>query len=129
VQGELQASAEAGAVDRGNCRKGERANPAEQLVAGAAGLEGGFPCRHPRELVDIRARAEHERLARQHHRDPAARFELGGHLCGRCQRGAAENRRLRPVLAVVDRDERERAGRRVGALEVEDRVRHRGLIP
>ena len=103
---------------------GERANPAEQLVARAGPRQGGFGGRHLRELVDVGADAEHERLARHDHRRPVARLELVDQRHRRLERGTSERRRLAVVLAVVDGDERDRPDGRVDAIQMEDGVRH-----
>ena len=64
-----------------------------------------------RELVDVRAGAEDERLAGDDERGPVAALELVDSALERLERGAAEDGRLRVVLAVVDRDERDRPDR------------------
>ena len=58
--------------------------------------------------VDVGAGGEDERLAGEHERRPVALLELGEHALERLERRAAEDGRLRVVLAVVDRHERER---------------------
>ena len=123
VQRELEAAAEARAVDRRDRREGQRPDAQEELVAGAAALAGRLR-RDLRELVDVRPGAEPERLAREDGRHPVARLELREQRLPGLERRAAERRRLRPVLAVVDRDEREPSGLRLHGPEVEDGVRH-----
>src|SRR5439155_5948482 len=86
--------------------------PSEQLVPGAASLAralGG----DPGKLRDVRAGGEEERLAGDHRCGKVTAFELRERTVERGHRGLAEERRLRVVLAVVDRDERDvaRAGK------------------
>ena len=123
VQCELEATAEARAVDRRHRREGQRPDAEEELVAGAAALAGRFG-RDLRERVDVRPGAEPERLAREDRRYPVAVFQLREQRLPGLERRAAERRRLRPVLAVVDRDERESARFRLHGPEMEDGVRH-----
>ena len=78
--------------------------------------------RMPRELVDVGADAEDERLAGDDHRRPVAGLELVDHAHRGLERGAAERRRLGVVLAVVDGDERDRPDARLDAVQREERV-------
>ena len=124
VERELEPTAEAGPVDRGDGGKRQPGNPRKEHVAGPAAL--GCDLRRDRgELVDVGAGAEPERLASEDRGDPVAALELGEQSLGRRERGPAERGRLRPVLAVVDRDERERPCRGVHRAQVEDGVSHR----
>ncbi len=124
VERELETAAEAGAVDRGDGGVRQRADPGEEVVARARALARLVARRDPRELVHVGADAEDERLARQHHRRPVAGLELVDHRHRRLERGATEGRRLAVVLAVVDRDQRDRAGAGLDPVQLEDRVRH-----
>ena len=111
VKRELDAAAETGAVDRGNGRKRQRAEPAEELVACAASFARTLGC-DARELRDVRAGGEEERLAGDHGCGEVALLELRQRSVEGLHRGFAEERRLGVVLAVVDRDERDVAGAR-----------------
>ncbi len=124
VKRDLDAAAEARAVDRGDRRERERADAAEEVVPRAAALDRLLARGDLRELVDVRARAEDEGLSGQHHRDPAAGLELADNAGGGLESAAAEDRRFRPVLAVVHRHERERACLGLDAVQEEGRVRH-----
>jgi hypothetical protein len=80
--------------------------------------------RRVRKLGDVGSRGEYERLAGQDERRPVALLELREQALERVQRGPAEERRLRMILAVVDRDERQRAGvSEIDSLELELGVR------
>jgi len=118
VQRELEPAPEARAVDGGHSRKRERANAREELVAGADALAGVLD---PAELVDVGPHAEHERLAREYGCAPVSALEVLDHGDCRLERGAAEGRRRAVVLAVVDRDDRDRAR----AVQLENRVSQR----
>ena len=72
MQGELEAAAESGAVDGGHGRKRQGTDSSEELVAGTRSLERSLGRRDLRELVDVCADAEDERLAGEHHRRPVA---------------------------------------------------------
>ena len=111
VERELEAAAEARAVDRRHRRERQRADARKQLVAGARPLERLLRRPNLRELVDVGADAEDERLAGEHRRGPVAALELVDDGDRRLERGAAERRRRPVVLAVVDRDERDRPAR------------------
>src|SRR5205085_10018259 len=119
MKGELEPAAEAGAVDRGHGRKGQGREAAEEVVAGTAPLAGELGGRAV-ELVQVGAGGEDERLPRDDERREVAALELTEHAAERRERGAAEERRLRMVLAVVDRDERDVARAR----QLELGVRH-----
>ena len=110
MQRELETAAERRAVDRGDGRKRQRANAAEQSVPGANAVERVLRRADLCELVDVGSDAEDERLAGEDGRAPVAVLELVEHRDRGLERGAAERRRLAVVLAVVDRDERNRAG-------------------
>src|SRR5262249_7637909 len=109
VQGELHAAAETGAVDGGEGGVGQGPNAPEQLMPDPAALARRLGLGEPRELLEICARGEDVRLARDHERGPVAGLELIEDACQRIERGAPDKRRLRVVGAVVDRHERERA--------------------
>jgi hypothetical protein len=69
VERDLDAAAEASAVDRSQRGEREVAKPEEELVPGA----GAFSCllgRDVREHVEVGPRREHEGLARQHEARP-----------------------------------------------------------
>ena len=120
VERELDAAAETGAVDRGDGGKRQRAQAAEKLVSGACALDRAL-AGDVRELGDVGAGGEEERLARDHGRAEVAALELAQRALERPERRLAEERRLRPVCAVVDRHERDVAGAR--DLELSDRRR------
>ena len=63
--------------------------------------------RHVRKLVDVGADRKALRLAGQHEAGPLLRLEVVERPAERLERMSAERARLRPVLAVVDRDDRE----------------------
>src|SRR5256885_1807363 len=84
----------------------DSANARERLVPCANALARTLDAA---ELVDVGADAEHERLPREHRSAPVAGLELLENGDGRVERGPAERRRHVVVLAVVDRDERDRA--------------------
>jgi hypothetical protein len=108
---ELDAAAEAGAVDRRDRRERQGPDAPEELVSRATALERQL-ARRAGELGHVRARSEDEGLARDHERRPVAVFELGQQPLQGLERGAPEEGRLRVVLAVVDRDERDVSGAR-----------------
>ncbi len=118
VERELEAASERGAVDRRERRERQLAQPPEELVPGGGALPGALGG-DPRELRDVGARGEDERLARDEQPAPVARPRAAEHVAERPQRRLAERVRLAPVGAVVDRDERDRPDARVEALEVE----------
>src|SRR5207253_8652319 len=120
MERELEAAAEACAVDRGHGRKRQGGEAAEEFVARATPLAGELSARAV-ELVQVGAGGEDERLPRQDERREVAALELVEHAVERGECGAAQERRLRVILAVVDRDERDVAGAR----ELELGVRHR----
>ncbi len=126
VQRKLEAAAEARAVDRRHGRKRQGADAEEKLVAGAAALGRRFRC-DLRELVDVGAGAKPERLAREDGCHPVAVLQLGEQRLPGLQRRAAERGRLCPVLAVVDRDEREPSRLCLHLPQVKNGVRHRFL--
>src|SRR5207244_1008607 len=74
-----------------------------------------------RELVDVRARGEEERLPRHDRGREVTALELLDHGFERTHRRLAEERGLRVVRAVVDRDESDVA--RTGEAELSDRHR------
>jgi hypothetical protein len=125
VQRELDPASETGTVDRGDGRVRQRADPAEELVAGAASLDRELPGR-ARKLGDVGPGCEDERLARDDERRPGALLQLGQEPLQRFERGAAEEGRLGVVLAVVDRDERDRVTFCLDARELELGVSQRG---
>ena len=108
VERELDAAAEAGAVDRGDGRIRQRSDTSEELVAGAASLARGLSRRPPRKLVDVGASGEEVRLARDHERGPVVGFEFVEDPRERLERGPAEDGWPRVVGVVVDRDQRHR---------------------
>ena len=118
VQGDLDAAADGGSVDRRDRHEREVADAAEELVprltAEACSLRGDLA-----ELADVGADGEDERLPGQQHPSPVARPELVEHALERPQCGLPERVRLLPVLAVVHRHERDRADARVDALQLE----------
>ena len=118
VQGELDATAETCAVDRRDGRERQRAQAPEQLVSRTCAFDRTVTC-DVRELGDVGACREEERLAGDHRRAVVRAFELSQQPVERLERLLAEERRLRPVLAVVDRDERDVA--RTRELELSDR--------
>ncbi len=118
VQRELEPAAETRAVDGGDRRERQRADAREHLVPCADALARVLDAA---ELVDVGADAEHERLAGEDCRRPVALLELLDDGDGGLERGAAERRRDAVVLAVVDRDERDRAG----PVQLEDGVSQR----
>src|SRR5581483_6184463 len=71
--------------------------------AGARGVRRGVL----RELGDVGPRREDEGLAREDERAPLLRLDLVEQALERLERSPAERRRLRPVLTVPDRDERD----------------------
>ena len=118
MEGELEAAAERGAVDRRERGERQLAQPPEQGVPGGSSLPGALG-RDPGELRDVGARGEDERLARHEEPAPVARPEPAEHVLERPQRGLAERVRLAPVGAVVDRHERDGADARRELLQVE----------
>ena len=118
VEGELEAASEGGAVDRRQGGERQLAEAPEQLVTGGGSLPRAL-CGDPRELRDVRARGEDERLARHEEPAPVARPETAEDVLERPQRRLAERVRLAPVGAVVDRHERDRADARHELLQVE----------
>jgi hypothetical protein len=107
VQRQFDAAPETGAVDRRQGRKRQGADPSEEHVAGAAAGDRLLPRPDARELVQVGAGGENERLPGHHERHPLARLELVEHARARLEGAAPEDRRLRVVLSVVDRDERD----------------------
>ena len=75
MEREFDAAPQAGAVDRGHRGKLERGEAGEQLVPCAAALARQLR-RHVRELVDVGAGAEDERLARQDEGYPFAGIDV-----------------------------------------------------
>ena len=118
VQRQLDSAAEAGAVDRGDSRERQRAESPEQLVSCPRALDRALG-RDVRELGDVRARREDERLAGDDCSAEIPALELSEQTIERLERVLPEEGRLRPVLAVVDRHEREVA--RARELELSDR--------
>ena len=118
VQRQLDTTTEAGAVDCRNGRERQRTQPAEQLVSRARTLARALG-RDVRKLGDVCARRKDERLARDDRGAEVSAFELTEQAVERLERVLPEERRLRPVLAVVDRHEREVACPR--ELELSDR--------
>ncbi len=109
VERDLEAAPEGGAVDRGERREGQVANRPEGIVPSLRGGAGELRRRHLRELRQVGAGSEDERLARENEPAPASALEPRHELAERLERSAAEDVRLLPVLAVVHRHERERA--------------------
>jgi hypothetical protein len=120
VQWSAPGPAERRAVDRRDGGERQRADAAEEPVTGTCALECVLGGADLRELVDVGADAEDERLPREYRGRPVAVLELGEHLHCRLERRPSECRGLAVVLAVVDRDERDRAG----AVQLEDGVAH-----
>ena len=75
--------------------------------------------RHLWELGQVGPGREDERLAGEHEADEIAVVEAGEEIVQRGKRGAAEDVRLLPVLAVVHRHERDRTDARRNGLEEE----------
>ena len=115
---ELHAAAQTGAVDRCDGRKGQHAQAAEQPVPDACAFDSAL-AGDPGKLGDVGAGREEERLAGDDRRREVTTLELVQDPFERFERPLAEERRLRPVLAVVDRHQRDVA--RAGELEVSDR--------
>ena len=113
VERDLEAAAEGGAVDRGKRRVGEVANRPERVVPRLRGGARRARVSTSRELGQVGAGGEDERLAGEDEPAPASVAQPRHELAERLERGAAEDVRLLPVLAVVHRHERERpdAGR------------------
>ena len=128
MQCDFDAAAEAGAVDRGHRRVRERADAPEELVARPAALAGELGVGTPRELVEVGARREEVGLARDDERGPVLGLERAEHARERLERRAAEDRRLRVVGPVVDRDQRDRPVKLrlhdTRQLELGQRLRH-----
>jgi len=120
VERELEPAAERCAVDRRDRGERQRADATEEPVTGSGSLECVGRRAELRELVDVGADAEDKRLPREDRCGPVAVLELVEHLHRRRERRPSECRRLAVVLAVVDRDERDRAG----AVQLEDGVAH-----
>ncbi len=95
---------------RERARSGRRARAPRSLPS-----RGELARRAQRELRDVGAGGEDERLAGQHQRLPVALLELGEERQQRLHRAAAEDVRLPVVLAVVHRHERDRPDARVDA--------------
>ena len=74
VQRDLEPAPERGAVDGGERRKRQLPQPAEELVPRLSALAGALG-RDPRELRDVRAGGEDERLAGEDETAPVARTE------------------------------------------------------
>ena len=125
MQRQLDAAAETGSVDRGDGGVRQRADPAEELVTCAASLDRELPGR-ARELGDVGSGREDERLAGDDERRPAVLLQLRKKPLEGLERRASEEGRLRVVLAVVDRDERDRATLGLDAREPELGVSQRG---
>src|SRR5207248_4359868 len=87
------------------CGEWEGADSPEELMAGAAALDCELAGRAG-ELRDVGAGGEDERLSRDDERRPVAVLELRQQLLQRLERRPPEEGRLRVVLAVVDRDQR-----------------------
>ena len=121
VEGDLQAAADRRSVDGGERGEGQRRDRGERLVARDRGGASELGRRHLRELGQVGARGEDERLARQHEPFPAAVGERREQVVERGERGAAEDVRLLPVRSVVHRDERDRPDARRDLLEEEQR--------
>ena len=109
VERELDAAAEACAVDRRDGRKRQGTEPAEQLVTRTRAGDRPLSC-DARELRDIGSRGKEGRLAGDHRRAEVTGLQLAQQAVERSERGLAEERRSRRVFAVVDRDERDVAG-------------------
>ena len=120
MQCELETAAEHCAVDGGDRRERQRADAPEQCVPRACAFKRVLGRPQLRELVDVGADAEDVRLAGEDGRGPVTALELIQHRNRRLEGGAAERRRLAVVLAVVDRDERDRPN----AVQLEQRVAH-----
>jgi hypothetical protein len=107
MQGELDAAAQTGPVDRGDGRKRQLADAPEELMSGVASCAGQFGCRAG-EFADVRAGREEVGLTGDDECGPVLRLELVQHALERAKRLTAEEGRLRVVGAVIDRHERER---------------------
>src|SRR5438552_9594467 len=78
MERELDATAQAGPVDRGDRGIRQRLDAAEQLVAGPAAVAREIR-RGARELVEVGSGREEVRLAGDHERGPVAALELTEH--------------------------------------------------
>jgi hypothetical protein len=95
-------------------------------VARTAARDRELP-RRVRKLGEVGSCGEDERFAGQDERRPDALLELRKQTLQRLQRGSPEERRLRVILAVVDRDERKYAGvSEIDPRELELGLRQRG---
>src|SRR3954453_21502626 len=108
MQRELDATAEAGPVDRGDGRIWQRTDASEELVACLAALARKLRGGVERELIEVGSGREEVGLARDHEAAPLSASELAEDRPERLERGPAEDGRLRVVGAVVDRHQRKR---------------------
>ncbi len=118
VQRDLDPAAERGARDRGEGGVRQRSDPPEQRVPGRTSLARPLR-RDPRELGDVCAGREDQRLSDEQESGPAVLLELLEDLVERGERLRSERVRLLPVRAVVDRDERDSSSPRRGLLQEE----------
>ena len=119
VERDLETATEGGAVDRGEGGEGQIANRPERLVSGDGGSTCEIRRRHAGELRQVCAGSEDERLAREDEAAPLPLAELREQFAERFERGATEDVRLLPLLAVVHRHEGNGPDTRHDLLEVE----------
>ena len=131
VQGDLEAAAEGGAVDRGERGEGQLADRREGVVASLAARPGELRRRRQVELAQVGADGEDERLAGEDEALPVAFAQTREEVVQRLEGGAAEDVRLLPVLAVVHRHEGDRPDSRCDLLQEElcRAVSHAGCSP
>ena len=123
VERDLEPAAERRSVDRGERGIGQVTDRREGVVPRLGRRARELGRAHLGELGQVGADREDERLAGEHEPAPVSLLELRQELGERGERGPAEDVRLLPVLAVVDRDERDRADARLDLLEEELRLR------
>ena len=119
VQRDLEATADARAVDGGECRVWQRTEPPEALVSHPRCGAGQLGRRHRREGVEVGAGREDERLAGEDEALPVALLEFGEDLAERGEGALAERGRDLPVGAVVGGEDGDPAGRGRGGPEEE----------
>ena len=131
VERDLEAAAERGAVDGGERRVGKIADRSEGIVARPGCSAGQVGRARERELVEVGAGGEDERLPGDDEPTPALVPQLRQQLGERLERGTTERVRLLPGLAVVHRHEREWADahRNLPQQEAGRRLSHAGCSP
>src|SRR2546423_15057228 len=108
MQRELDATAEAGPVDRGDGRIWQRTDASEELVACLAALARKLRGGAERELIEVGSGREEVGLARDHEGGPVSVLELTEDALERLERGPAQDGRLRRAAAVCDRHQGKR---------------------